>query len=73
MPERIGQPQGQPTPRNRSLRDLAVIGSDRPGCEPMTDAERQQWAPLEQGLLSMLESTRANAAARCTNRPAVNQ
>jgi hypothetical protein len=49
----------------RSLRDVTVIPADRPGVEPMTDAERQQWAPLEKSFLSGLQQSRVNAAARC--------
>lgn len=68
--ERTDQPNPQPSPRatspqERSLRNVAVIGTDRPGAEPMTDAERQQWAALEESFFATLHSSRANAAARC--------
>lgn len=56
----------QQTRRARTLRDVTVIPADRPGIEPMTDTERQQWAALEEGFLSGLEQSRANSAARCT-------
>jgi hypothetical protein len=76
--DRSQQPQAQPTPRTtntpaRSLRDLTVIGSNRPDAEPMTAAEREQWAALEQSFLAQLKQTHANAAARCLHctRPAV--
>jgi hypothetical protein len=64
----MGHATDQPTPTHdpRSLRDVTVLPTDRPGVEPMTNAERQQWAALEESFLAGLKQTRANAAARCT-------
>jgi hypothetical protein len=71
MPDSTQQPQAQPTPASLAPQPNRILAE--PGPEPMTDAERQQWAALELSFLAQLKQTHANAAARCLHctRPAV--